>query len=254
MNEEQNMGSEMTSAEPTAASDSPAEAQSSEPQNVPSDDQSSEDSNTRSDVNSSEGEEMTGESKNRFQELANENRDLREKVSLQEQEARQRAEAAQRLQQRTEQAYAQGQQVDPRAREALTNYRLQVIQEEQEFDKASRIHPELDKYSDSYDKEFHDLVYSTRKGSSDRYGQPSMDYNEAAQLVKKQLAKAESRARAKAESDIDNKTSSSVGSRPRSEQPSAGNDKQGDIAKARARFMKSGKQEDLVALRRLQRS
>lgn len=225
--------------------------QSTGAQDDQSDSQSSEDSNTQSD-NGAEGKSMSGKAQNRFQTLANRNRELEE----QNQQLSARVQAEQQREQSIQNVRAQMQQSPDQtyrynAQLALNNVEVMLMKEEREFDKAASKYPELNPESKDYDKSFHDDVWLIREGSKGRDGTPQLTYEEAAAKLASRNARIASKAAHEAETQIAEKESVSTGAQKSTKQVSGASSA---LKQAQEAFAQSGSIEDLQAVLKARRA
>lgn len=203
-------------------------------------DQSREDVNTpaegKDEANSEDQKPVGQKGLNRFQQLANDKRELSQ---------REKEELARRNPQQ------QGVYPMPGATPPVPQYNpliaqqvymqreLEIIKEEREFDEASRKFPELDRNAETYDPKFHDLVWGIRKA------EPGVTYAEAAGRVKDILAQRESKIREKVETRIEEKSANSVqGGQSRTKV--SGSEHTNAVKAAWQKFQSTGLVEDLA--------
>lgn len=248
-------GSNSISDESTFENDSPSyeadDSQASESEvtkpgdtSEQSDDTSSEDNNTPSEntgTGEAEGEKPVGlKGQQRFQKLANENRQLSQRETFEQS----RESRMQQLEQ-----VGAGQQTEPNldpyaAQMILNRAELARMKEERELEKASRKHPELNADSDEYDKDFHDAVWNIRRSEG-------ITYDEAAFKQKRLIEKYTSKAASRAETEIAEKSTNSA--RPQQRTRVASSSKAAAVQSAYDKFKSSGDPEDWVAYQRAKR-
>lgn len=154
MDEGVNQSEEQTSLETSQVS----EEESTNDESDYEDFSSSEDVNTQSEdeegdlVSGAMDEVQAPKSKNRVQELANENRSLREKLAERE------AQEMQIMQERAR--YSPNPNDYLATKVAQTDYKLAQMEDRSQWAEAARENPLLDRKSESYSREFDDLVYS----------------------------------------------------------------------------------------------